>query len=453
MKKLLAMLALTVFAFGFTPPASADSLGVGVIVLPDAENTNVDFRSVIWFGVEPGDTKKREILVRSAGDITQAISFAVFDLGFDNGEEFVDTAEPGEISDWVKVTPSNLLLEPGEESRISIEVSVPPDAEEKAFQSSLRILAADGRDVELDNEGGFKAVIAGAAAVDVDLWLGVGDALSLVPSFEITELFGVIDGQDKYLRIVFTNTGVVPLELTGAIEFSDRTFIGRTFGPYEFQYVGLEGGLQGFVDVPVSAEIQEGPWDIYVRARQGNIRESRVFNLDLTFRDIAGFDLVALLPILLSLILAVAAVFGLRLVRAGRSDRKKENSAVQTPRVEAARQKDEVSHVREPIQTPVSETVLTVERSWRSNTHGREVEGKTATRKKLSPTKQSELKKESRRTTSKSPAIQQESDVVLDQWAESLRQSLREVRADSTDLVEKYKDVPTRKPRKPKAKD
>jgi hypothetical protein len=53
----------------------------------------------------------------------------------------------------------------------------------------------------------------------------------------------------------------------------------------------------------------------------------------------------------------------------------------------------------------------------------------------------------------KKEPVKTEFDLELDSWAESLRSSIREVRSDSTDLVEKYKDVPTRKPRKTKPKD
>ena len=43
-----------------------------------------------------------------------------------------------------------------------------------------------------------------------------------------------------------------------------------------------------------------------------------------------------------------------------------------------------------------------------------------------------------------------EIDLKLDTWAKDLRQSLREVRAESSWLVEKYKDVPLKRP-KPEA--
>lgn len=44
-----------------------------------------------------------------------------------------------------------------------------------------------------------------------------------------------------------------------------------------------------------------------------------------------------------------------------------------------------------------------------------------------------------------------EIDLKLDTWAKDLHQSLREVRAESIGLVEKYKDVPLKRP-KPEAK-
>lgn len=443
MRRIFSILYVLLSVLTFTPPAQADSLGVGVIVLPDEENSQVDFRSVIWFGVEPGDTKTRNIIVRSSGDITQAVSFSVFDLAFENGEEFVDSSQPGEISNWVTFSPANLILEPGAQAQVAIQITVPELAEERAFQSSLRVLAADGRNVERDDSGGFRAFLGGAAAIDVDLWLGVGDALSLVPSFEITDLYGVIDGVDKYLRVVFSNTGVVPLELTGSVEFSDKTFAGRTFGPYEYQYVGLEQGQQGFIDVPIDQEIQEGPWDIYVRASQGNIRESRVFTLDLTFRDIAGFDPLSLLPLALSILLAGLAVFGIRLLRAGRAERKalKKN--------EAAPSGSNSSKTPVPLATE-PEIDLKVQRTWRTEEPvgtgpvGRPTAGESTKSKLL------KRRPESAEAPAGDALVTSKSEPKLDDWAESLRQSLREVRADTSELAAKYKDVPTRKPRKPK---
>ena len=430
MKRIFLAALLSLFAL-LAPmlSANADSLGIGVTIMPDPDNPSVSSRNILWFGAESGEVASRTLRISSQSQEEQTVRFALLDLVIIDGEEFVDSDSVSERDSWLTYEPETLTLKPGETKEVTITVLVPEDAVETTTISYLRV-AASLASLDVNDVGeGSRAVLPGGAAIDLETWIGVGDPQLLLPSFEMLNPRGVIRDGEKYIQSGFRNTGSIPLFITGGVTLNDQTFAGRTFGPYEYQVSGIESDETGTFEVRVPEEIQEGPWQIYVTARAGNVVENRIFTLNLTFVEEGQFQVEQLVLPALIILLVATLVFAMRLALSGRRERKA-NLEVASTEVASSPRFFEITQPK-PI----------------SKSSSREAK---PPRRESTPLPQ-RVRTLEKKTKPKSPVVS-EFDLELDSWAESLRSSIREVRSDSTDLVEKYKDVPTRKPRKTKPK-
>lgn len=414
-------------------PANSDSLGIGVTILPDPNNPSVSSRNILWFGAEPGQTATRTLRISSQSEVEQTIRFALLDLVLIDGEEFVDSESISERDKWLRYEPETIVLQPGEAREVTVTVSVPPDSLETTTISYLRV-AASLASLDVNEVGeGSRAVLAGGAAIDLETWIGVGDPQLLLPSFELLNPRGVIRDGEKFIQSGFRNTGSIPLFVSGGVSLNDQTFAGRTFGPYSYQVSGIESSQTGIFEVAVPEDVQEGPWQIYITARAGNVVENRIFTLNLTFVEEGQFQILQLLIPLLILVLVSLLVFALRMALKGRAERKKEGSPQAAPN---------------PMPQP--DATLIFQRTVEPKAAAKEP---TLTRKLRKQKVAKEPVEVTARSSSRPAKEVSDFDLQLDSWAESLRSSIREVRSDSTDLVDKYKNVPTRKPRKPKSGD
>ena len=192
-KLILAILISTVVGAVF-PAMAAPGLGISVS-FERADQTDAEVTGSIWAGGEQGSKLTRTILVRSlSDDVTQEISLEIHDKILVNGEETTDFDLPSRISDWVTFSPDKPLVPPGGEVRITMTIEIPSNAADEAFDVTLRVMAGAVENLEEIEEevDGVKAVVGTRLAIDSGMWLGVGDALDLMPNFEIIGVDGVL---------------------------------------------------------------------------------------------------------------------------------------------------------------------------------------------------------------------------------------------------------------------
>lgn len=303
--------------FAFTPSATADeSLGFGLTVIPlnDGSEAKLSFNNQLWFGIEPGKTLTREFNVSSASQIRQRINLSLYDVVYDNGSRRIRTDRPSVTSDWVSFSPNNVIVAPGGVTRIKMTYRIPKEIKDGSFEAFLRVSASAANlpsPTSIEG-GGVKVVLPGAAAIDKPVWLGIGDGTSLVSDFEFKRVFGFSDDGKKNLRLIVENTGKTPLGIGGSVQLADPNFADRSFGPFGFRSTEIQPGKEIAVDVPLTAEITEGLWKIYVVAEQGNIRKTRIFEENLTFKPLTTPFPIHYLFMLLGL---VGLFVGWRLLR------------------------------------------------------------------------------------------------------------------------------------------
>jgi hypothetical protein len=326
-KKLIAVLVLIMAGLVMTPAYSADSLGIGLTVIPvnDGTNANLSFNNRLWFGIEQGQSFTRQIEVSSSSTIAQKVEMQLFDVLYDNGLRGIRTDRASTTTPWVKFSPASVVLPPKGKANISMTYTIPTDAPDSSYEAFLRVNASAVNlpKSQESKDGGVRVVLAGSAAIDLPVWLGVGDPINLKSDFEISGVFGALIGGEKKLRVIVKNSGKTPLGLDGSVQLTDAVFSDRTFGPFSYRSPEIQPGQESFIDIAMPDEVTEGRWKIFVVAEQGSIRKSKVFEEELTFKPLGtGFPIQFLIVILA----IIGLVFGWRLIRSSSSPISKSQS-------------------------------------------------------------------------------------------------------------------------------
>jgi hypothetical protein len=319
--KLVFAIVLSTLVGAGLPAIAAPGLGISVS-FEKAEQTDAEVTGSIWVGGDQGSKLTRTILVRSlSDDVTQAISFDIYDQILVNDQITTDTSVPSRISDWVTFSPAQSIVRPGDDVRITMTIDIPNDAADGAFDATLRVRAGAVENLEeIENEAnGVKAVVGTSLAIDSGMWLGVGDALALMPNFEIIGVDGVLLDGRKYVRVFFENTGLVPLRLSGRLQLADAAFAELVYDPIDFLVPQIRTNQQGYVDVPVQPGIEDGNYRSFVIAQHGGVRKTEIFEGQIVFDDPNALTLPdALLRGALFLVALGGLVFGYRMIRSSR---------------------------------------------------------------------------------------------------------------------------------------
>jgi len=320
-------------------PASAGT-GLGISISFDkAEQTDAESAGSIWAGGEQGTSLTRTIRVRSTSDdVAQVLEFIVYDQIIENDEKITDFKNTSKVASWVSFSPDNAIVAPGGETTVVMTINIPATADDESINLTLRVMAGSAGDITqgLEENVGVQAVIGSKIAIDSNFWLGVGDAMELMPNFEILGVDGVLLNETRYIRVFFENTGLVPLALGGRFQLSDPAFQDLVYEPIDFRVRAIDAGDLGFVDVEVPLETADGFYRSFVTAQHSGVRKTEVFEGNLVFDDPGLLTVPELLiRIGLFLIGGIGLVFGVRLIRGSRNSAP-EDSPVR-PRIKKAR--------------------------------------------------------------------------------------------------------------------
>jgi len=303
------------------PLASASGLGIS-LSFEKSDQTDAESSGRIWGGGESGTTFERVMIIDSlSSDTVQQISFEVYDQVTENEETSIDFTQPSRITDWIVFEPEAPVLQPGTQQVVKITFNIPAGTNDGAFNASIRTLSSGvDTEAELDSEAGTQAVIGTRIAIDTKVWLGVGDALALAPTFEIVGVDGALINEEKFVRVFFENTGISPIQPSGRFQLSDPNFADRIFEPVDFQMKEISGGQISFTDIPVPLDVEDGFFRAFVTAQEGEVRITRLFEAELVFDDPSKLSIPDLAIRIAAFVLAaIGLVFGVRLIRGNNS--------------------------------------------------------------------------------------------------------------------------------------
>ena len=320
-------------------------LGISISMVNDGP-TDAERSGSLWVGVEQGQSVTRTMNIRSlSDDTTQSLEFELYDIIRNDGEKVTDYSQPSKLTPWLVVSPDSPEVEPGETISVTLTFSAPEDADDAVFDAVLRVLASGVAVEDTSEDEGTKAIVKTKLAIEANLWLGVGDALTLEPNFEIESVDGALIGGQKYIRIFIRNNGLVAIEPTGRFQLSDPAFAERVFEPVDFEFEEIGSGQLGFVDVPVPDDVVDGIYRSFVTAQSGSVRKTQLFEGQIVFDDpnaLSVSDLAIRLGIFI--IASLGLVMGVRLLRS------KPKTPNETESAANANSEDSIEQLRQTVE-------------------------------------------------------------------------------------------------------
>jgi len=323
----VAVAALVTLPADGEPWAAAD-LGIGIEILPtdDESPGALAANSELWFATQPGRSVTRSFALISTTDVVQRVVFEIRPLIVVDGEPTISLDETSETAAWASFSPAELSLAPGQRQVVTMTYAIPPGTPSGAFQAYLRVLVSSDPATQTTVGAKVQAIVKGALAIKKSIWLGIGDSAALVTDLEIRGVAGwITDDGARVLRVLIENTGDTPSRPRGFVRLADPTFAERQFGPFEFRMGTLVPGDLRYAETPVSPEVTDGRWRVYVEATQGSVRKTRVFDVDLTFDrslDEAGRGVGWLRPLAVGLLAMILVIAGVALMRGRRRTRR-----------------------------------------------------------------------------------------------------------------------------------
>lgn len=210
MKKILLFILLVFPLSMIISPSKAEALGVMPVVFDEIY-------------VDPGDVLTYEVKVINDRHYEKTVYFSsqnfVASQDEDGSQEFVEEDEPTGLASWITPMVDSMYLEPREEKKLPLVISIPKDAEPGSHTAVFWT-----GDIRPDEEGG---VVGVAGTVGVLFLINVsGD---IIEDAEILE-FNYYDKFQNRLPVEFftrvQNKGTVHFQPAGQIEI--KGLFGRT---------------------------------------------------------------------------------------------------------------------------------------------------------------------------------------------------------------------------------
>ena len=293
--------------------AIAGDLGVGLRVIPKSSTSSqISGNTKLWFVVKQNDVTTRELVVSGSNSMDQLVKFSLAKLQRIDGEPAISN-DASEILPWVEFSENNFILRKNQSKTVTMKIAPPKDSKSGSYEAYLIVSASDPSTYKSSGKV-TEAVIKNSARVAQPVFVGVGNYEDFIVNFEIIDVDGVKNFQDKFLRVYLDNQGKTPISPSGQLQLKNMDFEQGTLGPFPFYSATISPDSKVFIDVPIPSSVNPGKWKIFVSASQGNVTETREFEKNLTFTNRFDFLGVAIrvIVLVLGLVLALWAYRTLR---------------------------------------------------------------------------------------------------------------------------------------------
>ncbi|MBY6538296.1 hypothetical protein HQ325_06400 [Rhodococcus sp. BP-349] len=283
------MLTLLSFASVLAgPPAVAQptpdgSTGIGIRLLeaPVALEDDPRALSYIVDNLPPGTLIDRrfEVTNDTGAEASVRMYVGAADITPDSGFTFADGAAPNELTSWMTVTPSEVVVPSGGSTEGLVSVSVPPDATEAERYAVVwaEVSGAPG-------SGGISTV----SRVGIRTYLSVGAGNGPPEDFAVTTVTaGRSTTGAPEVTIGVDNTGGRALDPSASVTLSGGPG-GISAAPATGSGGSIAPGTSGTVTVALDAALPAGPWTADVTVTSGRV--SRDGSGQVTFPDSGTAD-------------------------------------------------------------------------------------------------------------------------------------------------------------------
>lgn len=288
--------------------AIAGDLGVGLRVIPSSSTSSqISGNTKLWFVVKQNDVTTRELVVSGSNSMDQLVKLSLTKLQRVDGEPAISN-DASEITPWVVFSENNFLLRKNQSKTLTMKIAPPKDAKSGSYEAYLIVSASDPSAYKSRGKV-TEAVIKNSARVAQPVFVGVGNYEDFIVNFEIIDVDGIKNFQNKFLRVYLNNQGKTPISPSGQLQLKNMDFEQGTLGPFPFYSATISPDSKVFIDVPIPSSVNPGNWKIFVRASQGNVTETREFEKNLTFTNRFDFlgTVIQVAIVLIGLLLAAWA--------------------------------------------------------------------------------------------------------------------------------------------------
>ena len=282
---LLLVFAVGTFLGGFTQSeSSAAGLGISVRVIPGGNQVGqeaIGANKRMWMIVKQGDTRSRQIQISSSSSVSQLISLSIVDAVTING--VTSTGKTlNQANSWVQFSQNNFILPAGARKTVSMQISIPKGISDRAVEAYL-VATAESPKPTAQTTAQYSAVIKGQARFAHGLFLGVGDYEKFRVNFSIDDVKDTRRNGQKKLQIFINNKGLTPIAPSGDVTLQNADFPDLRFGPIKYLTARINPESKAVFVVDLPEEVIPGRWKIFVKASQGNVTETKVFEKTLRF--------------------------------------------------------------------------------------------------------------------------------------------------------------------------
>lgn len=293
--------------------ALAGDLGVGLRVIPSSSTSSqISGNTKLWFVVKQNDVTTRELVVSGSNSMDQLVKLSLAKLQRVDGEPAISN-DASEITPWVVFSENNFMLRKNQSKTLTMKIAPPKDAKSGSYEAYLIVSASDPSAYKSRGKV-TEAVIKNSARVAQPVFVGVGNYEDFIVNFEIIDVDGIKNFQDKFLRVYLDNQGKTPISPSGQLQLKNMDFEQGTLGPFPFYSATISPDSKVFIDVPIPSSVNPGNWKIFVRASQGNVTETREFEKNLTFTNRFDF-LGSVFQVAIVLIGLLLAAWAYRILR------------------------------------------------------------------------------------------------------------------------------------------
>jgi len=310
---LVVFLALTYAATAFSPSvqAATNDLGISINILPADNHSKNQLanNNKLWFVIAPKESGSRDFLITSASSVRQSIHMEVGSRVSVNGTLQLEPGKLSPVDSWSHFSINDFILAPHESKQVSLTIQVPADSPTDVVQPALLVQAKS-----VTNES-IQYKIRNTLQFSQGIFLGVGTTAQFVSRFSIDDVASLNDPLLGHVLVIkLNNSGKTPVAPLGFLKLSNLRFEGQTLGPFNFISDTIAPGKTANITIPVPETVTEDRYRIYVEARQGQIKETRTFEQDISFKGTNYLQLAITSSIIILISLAVL-MFAIRTLR------------------------------------------------------------------------------------------------------------------------------------------
>jgi hypothetical protein len=245
------------------PKAHETGIGIRLLDIPAATQTDPRARSYIVDHLKPGATIERRVQLTNGTSSSQPVQIYPGAAHIQDDAFFGENgAAVNDLTTWISTDRQQLNLEPGETTETLVTITVPKDAPE---DEQYAIIWA-----EIRSAADPDTKIATANRVGVRVYLSVGPGNGPPADFSIDDLSpGRNQNGDPEISTTVTNTGGRALDITGSLKLADGPG-GLSTGPKPLdQGTTIAPGESSAVRATLPSELPNGPWEATLDLKSG----------------------------------------------------------------------------------------------------------------------------------------------------------------------------------------